>query len=93
MNLGFDGSRKACLSYEPMAAQGHIWLVDKEHNRDCKGQWSLNSKGKYLWEIKCQDGLKASGALTSPLNLNGTGKGKDNFSREVVFIFTKEKTK
>ena len=90
LDSGFDGSRNACLSYEPMATQGHIWLVDKEQNRDCKGQWLLNSKGKYLWDITCKDGLKATGTLTNPLNLNGTGKGKDNFSREVIFIFTQK---
>ena len=59
LDSGFDGSRNTCLSYEPMATQGHIWLVDKEQNRDCKGRWFLNSKGKYLWDITCQDGLKA----------------------------------
>ena len=91
LNSGLDGSREGFLSYEPSATQGHIWLVDKEHNRDCKGRWFLNSKGKYLWEIKCIDGLKASGTLTNPLNLNGAGKGRDKFSREVIFIFIPQK--
>ncbi len=91
LNLGLDGSRQAFLSYEPLATRGHIWLVDKNQGRDCKGQWFLNTDKKYLWEIKCSDGLKASGSLTNPLNMNGTGKGKDNSNREVIFVFTTEK--
>jgi hypothetical protein len=87
---GLDGSKKASLSYEPLAAQGHIWLVDKTRDRNCKGEWFLNKNNQYSWKIKCFDGLIASGALTSPLKQTGTGKGKDNFSKKVNFIFTQK---
>ncbi len=84
---GFDGSRKASLSYEPSATRGHIWLVDKTRGRDCKGQWYLSENQDYLWHIKCFDGLKASGSLDSPLKRIGVGRGKDNSNREIVFTF------
>lgn len=85
---GFDGSMDAFLSYEPSATQGHIWFIDKERTRDCKGEWLLNSNKEYSWKIKCQEGLKAAGEMTNPLRLSGDGRGKDSFEREVPFIFT-----
>ena len=91
LDSGLDGSKEACLSYEPLSNQGHIWFVDKEKSRDCKGQWMLKNGENYLWEIKCLDGFKASGTLTNPLKCIGTGKGKDSNNKKVVFILYPEK--
>jgi hypothetical protein len=87
LDAGLDGSNEAFLSYEPSANNGHIWLVDTDKKRDCKGQWFLDNNEEYSWEIKCLDGYKASGSLTSPLKILGVGKGKDINNREVGFVF------
>lgn len=84
---GFYGSPEAALSHAPGEDAGHIWLVDREQGRDCKGEWSLDASGKAIWRIYCPDGISAQGLLDDPTRGFGLGSGSDAQGRPVVFIF------
>jgi hypothetical protein len=84
---GLDGSPTAALSYEPGASSGHIWMVDRRRNRDCKGVWKAENDDSYSWFIRCEDGLFAEGVLTHPGKGTGFGFGIYNGERRVEFIF------
>jgi hypothetical protein len=85
--FGLAGSRNAFLSYETGLSTGHIWFVDRERNRDCKGNWFLQENGQYGWDIQCSDSVTASGILSDPSTGFGQGEGKDHTGREVGFVF------
>ncbi len=84
---GFGGIPEASLSYESGKETGYIWLVERIKGRDCKGQWYLDKNNTYVWELKCLDGLSASGEISNPLNDIGTGKGIDSENHKIKFSF------
>jgi len=90
LDTGFLGSQKAALSYSPDADMGYIWLVDTANGRDCKGEWHMDGD-KGSWWIRCKDGLKAEGIISSPSSGNGTGQGQTLDGQIINFVFSPTK--
>ncbi len=86
LGAGLDGSHFAAMSFAPGSSQGHLWLVDQKQERDCKGEWQRQESG-FTWNIRCPDGLVASGSLSDPTNGSGTGKGTDHMGKHTSLRF------
>lgn len=87
VGLGFYGSPEAAMSYAPDENAGHLWLVDTERGRDCKGEWSRDGAG-WTWRIYCEDGPSASGAISDPGKGQGNGFGNDAEGRPLFFLYS-----